>query len=178
MKYKAEYQPSELLDPDTNVFYSWEHCKPILDRDPHASLSGAVRPPREEQGEGTSLKTGELAETGRAEVSGSEEMRREEGGDSEEDSEMEGASEQESEEAQDNEGMDEGDDEEPSEDGYGEDSEDSEGDEGNTFPSVPPPGFLDFKNLPKEIILKSWVLQGRNLTPLIVRSHFSSSSNK
>lgn len=48
MKYKGEYQPSELLDPETNTFYPWSHVKPILDAHPHASFSRAqfTSPPR------------------------------------------------------------------------------------------------------------------------------------
>ncbi|GAA6064208.1 hypothetical protein JCM10212_001621 [Sporobolomyces blumeae] len=30
MRYKADYQPSYLLDPATNSYYPWEHCKPLL----------------------------------------------------------------------------------------------------------------------------------------------------
>ncbi|GAA5922830.1 arginyltransferase [Sporobolomyces koalae] len=30
MRYKADYQPSFLLDPATNVYYPWEHCKPLV----------------------------------------------------------------------------------------------------------------------------------------------------
>ncbi|GAA6018273.1 hypothetical protein JCM11491_005136 [Sporobolomyces phaffii] len=32
MRYKADYQPSFLLDPVTNTYYPWEHCKPLVDR--------------------------------------------------------------------------------------------------------------------------------------------------
>ncbi|GAA5908365.1 arginyltransferase [Sporobolomyces salmoneus] len=31
MRYKADYQPSFLLDPATNNYYPWEHCKPLID---------------------------------------------------------------------------------------------------------------------------------------------------
>ncbi|GAA5877358.1 hypothetical protein JCM16303_006255 [Sporobolomyces ruberrimus] len=32
MRYKADYQPSFLLDPGTNTYYPWEVCKPLIDR--------------------------------------------------------------------------------------------------------------------------------------------------
>lgn len=43
MRYKADYQPSFLLDPTTNVYYPWEHCKPLIDQStPHvACFSGS-----------------------------------------------------------------------------------------------------------------------------------------
>ena len=44
MKYKGEYQPSELLDPETNRFYPWTHVKPLLDTDTHASFSNPQPP--------------------------------------------------------------------------------------------------------------------------------------
>ncbi|KWU42599.1 hypothetical protein RHOSPDRAFT_2986, partial [Rhodotorula sp. JG-1b] len=31
MRYKADYQPSFLLDPPTNTYYPWSECKPRLD---------------------------------------------------------------------------------------------------------------------------------------------------
>ncbi|GAA5985354.1 hypothetical protein JCM5350_005155 [Sporobolomyces pararoseus] len=31
MRYKADYQPSFLLDPATNVYYPFQHCKPLID---------------------------------------------------------------------------------------------------------------------------------------------------
>ena len=42
MKYKAEYQPSSLLDPDTNIFFPWAECKERLDLTKHASFSKPV----------------------------------------------------------------------------------------------------------------------------------------
>jgi hypothetical protein len=49
MAYKAAYQPSSLLDPSTNVWYSWDHCKKYLDVDTHAAFSAPLVPkvPRE-----------------------------------------------------------------------------------------------------------------------------------
>lgn len=44
MRYKAEYQPSSLLDPATNEFYPWAHCKRRLDLDSHASFSRPLNP--------------------------------------------------------------------------------------------------------------------------------------
>ncbi|BGP12345.1 hypothetical protein JCM10213_006524 [Rhodosporidiobolus nylandii] len=31
MRYKADYQPSFLLDPETNTYFPFSHCKPLLD---------------------------------------------------------------------------------------------------------------------------------------------------
>jgi arginine-tRNA-protein transferase len=42
MKYKADYQPSFLLDPETNKFYPWAHAKERLDITKHASFSKPV----------------------------------------------------------------------------------------------------------------------------------------
>ncbi|SCV67967.1 BQ2448_88 [Microbotryum intermedium] len=39
MKYKADYQPSWLLDPMTNDWYAWDTCKKILDGCERASFS-------------------------------------------------------------------------------------------------------------------------------------------
>lgn len=40
MRYKAEYSPSFLLDPETYVYYSFQEvCKPILDKYEHASFT-------------------------------------------------------------------------------------------------------------------------------------------
>lgn len=42
MKYKADYQPSFLLDPDTNNYYPWAEAKERLDITKHASFSKPV----------------------------------------------------------------------------------------------------------------------------------------
>ncbi|GAA97447.1 uncharacterized protein L969DRAFT_446761 [Mixia osmundae IAM 14324] len=36
MRYKADYEPSSLLDPSTLNWYHYTHCRSILDRDPRA----------------------------------------------------------------------------------------------------------------------------------------------
>ena len=45
MKYKGDYQPSELLDPETNEFFPWTHVKPLLDANTHASFSNPQSSP-------------------------------------------------------------------------------------------------------------------------------------
>lgn len=43
MRYKAEYSPSELLDPETYTWWPFEPtCRARLDKDPHAIFSQAV----------------------------------------------------------------------------------------------------------------------------------------
>ncbi|KAM0756547.1 hypothetical protein T439DRAFT_321254 [Meredithblackwellia eburnea MCA 4105] len=44
MRYKGDYQPSSLLDPETNTFYPWDHCKPYLDL-VHPAPTPSPRPP-------------------------------------------------------------------------------------------------------------------------------------
>lgn len=49
MKYKAEYAPSFLLDPETYEYLPFnEVCKPILDMDDHAIFSEYLRKPANE----------------------------------------------------------------------------------------------------------------------------------
>lgn len=50
----------------------------------------------------------------------------------------------------------------------GSDDEMDEDDEA-AFPSPPPPGCLDPHELPKELLIESFVLEKRTLMPLLVR---------
>lgn len=56
MKYKSDYQPSKLLDPETNVFYPWAHCKERLELTKHASFSKPLsEQPVEEESTGMTV---------------------------------------------------------------------------------------------------------------------------
>lgn len=43
------------------------------------------------------------------------------------------------------------------------------------YPSPPPPGCLDPHELPKELLIESFVLEKRTLMPLLVRAAYSHS---
>ncbi|GAA5898234.1 hypothetical protein JCM8208_000190 [Rhodotorula glutinis] len=147
MRYKADYQPSFLLDPEANVYVPFSQCKPYLDTGARiTSFSGPVPPralePLAAPTASTSTSTSApapaptpapaaTASTGAdASASGS--------GSSEDD----------------------------------EDDEDAEGDDDDdddvAFPAPPPPGCLDPLELPKDLLLSSLVLERRSLVPLLL----------
>ncbi|GAA5901915.1 hypothetical protein JCM5296_006301 [Sporobolomyces johnsonii] len=133
MRYKADYQPSFLLDPATNTYFPWSHVKPLLDAasprvasfsqpDPSTPTASSSRPlePLEAATNGGTTPTGSEGETAA-------------GGEEEED-----------------------------------DDEEDEEDDDDVWPSPPPLGCLDPQNLSKELLLNSFVLEGRTLAPLLL----------
>lgn len=42
MKYKGQYKPSDLLDPETYAWYAIEQCMPLLDNSKYVAFSRAI----------------------------------------------------------------------------------------------------------------------------------------
>lgn len=183
MRYKGEYQPSSLLDPvrsflsfpfadspltgspfrqETNTFYPFEHCIPLLDANPHASFS--ARPSLTHSNTSTaslpmaipsatsnrsasppsphsSAMMTPLAE--KPSLSDEDEVKKVDGGESGGSTEGEG---------------------DP------EDGEEEDEDEEISWPVLPPPGCLDPLELPKALMMSTCVLENRMLVPLLVRA--------
>ncbi|GAA5925063.1 hypothetical protein JCM3775_006353 [Rhodotorula graminis] len=143
MRYKADYQPSFLLDPDANAYVPFAQCKPYLDSGARVtSFSGPVPPSALEPVPAATASTSaaapvlspapdatagarDAAHSGSASGSGSSE----------------------------------------------EDEDEASGDDDDVaFPSPPPPGCLDPLELPKDLLLSTLVLERRSLVPLLLSS--------
>ncbi|GAA5837085.1 hypothetical protein JCM9279_005581 [Rhodotorula babjevae] len=150
MRYKADYQPSFLLEPDTNNYVPFTDCKPYLDTGaritsfsgpvpptaleplaPSASFSTPAAPSTSASTPAPAPSTPAPSAPTAAAASGA------------------GSSEEE-------------------EDEEDEDDEASGDDDDVAFPSPPPPGCLDPLELPKDLLLSSLVLERRSLVPLLL----------
>ncbi|GAA5883804.1 hypothetical protein JCM3774_003663 [Rhodotorula dairenensis] len=160
MRYKADYQPSFLLDPPTNTYYPWSECKPRLDAvtlgmatfsgpfpavtddamriSPQPSASSSTLPPASAapitlEKSSTSLPSAPSTSTTPHEPDGDLEL-------------ADGA---------------------PASENV--DDDDDDDDELDTdFPSPPPPGCLEPANLPIEVLAEAFVIQRRTLMPLLL----------
>ncbi|GAA6002619.1 hypothetical protein JCM10207_007596 [Rhodosporidiobolus poonsookiae] len=128
MRYKADYQPSFLLDPETNVYYPWSTCKPLLDAAssgvasfsrPASSSSSSTPPAAATSPPAASAPVSANAAAGNRSLSDEED-------------------------------------------------EEEDDDDDVAFPSPPPLGCLDPHQLPKDLLLGSFVIEQRTLMPLLL----------
>lgn len=143
MKYKAEYSPSQLLDPET---YEWlpfaEVCKPLLDRDSHVIFSGHKGGGMPASGGAAGVDANPASEMA-VDVATSPEA---------------AVSEK---DAKDAAGM-ENEDEDEEEEGDEEDEEEEH------LCNPPPPGFLDPAALPTDLLRRVYMLERSRVVPLLV----------
>ncbi|KAI5477039.1 arginine-tRNA-protein transferase [Pseudohyphozyma bogoriensis] len=149
MKYKGEYQPSSLLDPETNVFYPWEHCRPLLDASTHASFSRPEIPPSTST---TAIPIPNSAHSPSSTSStaiplnGAPPLHRT--------SSTTSAS------------------------GGVTKEEDTDSEDDLEWPDPSPPGCLDPEDLPKVLLVETTVLEGRTLVPLLFSSAWHDKEHK
>ncbi|GAA5991289.1 hypothetical protein JCM10908_003240 [Rhodotorula pacifica] len=170
MRYKADYQPSFLLDPPTNTYYPWSVCKPRLD----ATTSGMTTfsgdfspPPAPPLRSSSSTPADPVAQTSPSA------------------DDMEAASDpptlpkpqQPSPAATSTAPPDEdvaatnsdsNSDLSPPSDSVSDEEEEEDPELDTDFPSPPPPGCLDPNNLPIELLAEMFVIQRRTLMPFLL----------
>ncbi|KAK4055081.1 Arginyl-tRNA--protein transferase 1 [Microbotryomycetes sp. JL201] len=161
MRYKGEYHPSSLLDPETNEYYPLQTCLAMLDTDDHAVFSRRS----------TARATGSASHTAPVSIlrarNGAGDMSRTDAqamtpvGHNTHVNEMDSASSGLATRDQSEDSM--------SED-QGEDSSDDPDANAVKWPDETPPGCLDPKKLPKDMLLKTTVLEHRMLVPLLFSS--------
>ncbi|GAA6046515.1 hypothetical protein JCM3770_006187 [Rhodotorula araucariae] len=141
MRYKADYQPSFLLDPEANTFVPFAQCKPLLDSGTRITSFSAPLPPSTPS---TAPVTGTSTSAPGATHSGPE---------------VNSGGVHAADTADPSPGSDDDDDDDDDDDGGGGDA---------AFPSPPPPGCLDPSALPKDLLLSSLALERRALMPLLL----------
>ncbi|BGO99091.1 Arginyl-tRNA--protein transferase 1 [Rhodotorula toruloides] len=123
MRYKADYQPSFLLEPDTNRYVPWAQCKPLLDLSSRILSFTDPPPPASSVAAATTSAHPVAPPTPPPEDASMAHL----------------------------------------------DDEMDEDDEA-AYPSPPPPGCLDPHELPKDLLIESFVLEKRTLMPLLLSS--------
>ncbi|GAA5997142.1 arginyltransferase [Rhodotorula paludigena] len=138
MRYKADYQPSLLLDPETNAYYPWSQCKPLLDTGSRITSFATVPDPLdpsapvafERAASGAPQSSHDKPETSTHKEGDKDDEDREQASD--------------------------------------EDEEDDEDDDDVDFPSPPPPGCLEPTTLSKDLLLRALALERRAIMPLLL----------
>ncbi|GAA5827181.1 hypothetical protein JCM11251_001156 [Rhodosporidiobolus azoricus] len=138
MRYKADYQPSFLLDPETNAYYPWSTCRPLLD----ASSPRVASFSRPAPSFPTTAPAPATTPSNPAEASAEGGSPRVSGASNDEDDDTDGVSEEE--------------------------DEDEDEDEDGELPYPPPLGCYDPENLPKDLLLGAFVIERRTLMPLLL----------
>ncbi|GAA5855059.1 hypothetical protein JCM8547_002364 [Rhodosporidiobolus lusitaniae] len=141
MRYKAEYQPSFLLDPETNVYYLWSTCKPLLDV-ASPKVASFSRPAPSSCSSTPSLPPPPTSATAPSQPSIASSTT-ESLASTDEDTANNSS---------------------PSSHSQSDDSFDDDSD----FPSPPPLGCYDPSELPKDLLLGTFVLEKRTLVPLVL----------
>ncbi|TKA56384.1 hypothetical protein B0A53_01954 [Rhodotorula sp. CCFEE 5036] len=156
MRYKADYQPSFLLDPPTNTYYPWSECKPRLDATPSgmATFAGpfpSSPPPQPQPSSATSVSAAPSSATdpSTAPPATTTAPPEDPSGEDLELAETANAT---------GEQHDDDDD----------DDDDDDAELDTDFPSPPPPGCLDPNNLPIELLAETFVIQRRTLMPFLL----------